>query len=899
MKKRILSLFMVIAMTSTTMCGLLGINPKADAETDVTVYDVANGTDGWYVEGGGTIAGDPTNGLVFTVTADNARVRYDFNPIDATGKYIEMDMYIGDSAVANSMISPGFILCSGPAKWNPADFPNGYWDGVNWLEPYRNHGVYHVGWNHIAIPVPPKVGTAATDWDSAQLRSILLTFSTGAWSATSTCTFKNIKITSTVYKTNPINTSKTKVLSNCDTVSNGSVGITADGSHSADVLPTAGWGFNKSATEWNLTYMQISPDRTEGFGSLAANGLTGGVSLEYLAETPINVVGYQNLEFDMYIDNPAYMNSFPTKGVDISSAGTYTSNSQWTTSMPNFPLDNLQAGWNHIVLPISQVSGHDPNSPAIDYSAINYFRLFIVGGSATAGANIMLDNIVFTAPKITNILAAPADINVVKGTAIGSVTLPTTVTVQLSDSTTASVPVTWDKSSYDANTVGKYTFPGTLDLTELAIENPDNVSTSVKVNVVQTVTPPILYDAPTQANILGWHPQMGTVVYDANYGAKWTFSDAISRIRYDFEPIDTTPYKFVEIDMYIGSDEVANSINTLGFTFLSGDTAYDPAADPSLDHYWDGVNWLSKDRNRAYVKGWNHIVVAIPSAADQDNAGAPAPVVNWDPTKFRSIILTPQNGDGTKKFAADSMISFKNITLTKEHVKPVDKGLNPNKNIEYTPFLDCDTLTGWTLNGVVAGLTLTDDHTEGLKAIAYSVKTSSEQNSGGATIEAVLTKPVDASKSKYLEFDFWVDDPAIFLKFDLVGLDISSSGGCAKDDTQWFNQAGGYFENMVLKKGWNHMKLPFAAGNNNPNGTGNDTGKTDFSKINYFRLFMVNNRGEVDANVKIDNIIFTTGRINPKTGDNGFGIAFMMAVMGLSVLVIGSSKIMRKTIRTK
>ena len=74
--------------------------------------------------------------------------------------------------------------------------------------------------------------------------------------------------------------------------------------------------------------------------------------------------------------------------------------------------------------------------------------------------------IVSPPPLTVTSVSAIADINVAYGTALDEVELPATVSVTLSDSSSATLDVTWDDGNpvYDSTTAGTYTFTGILTL---------------------------------------------------------------------------------------------------------------------------------------------------------------------------------------------------------------------------------------------------------------------------------------------------------------------------------------------------------------------------------------------------------------------------------------------------
>jgi hypothetical protein len=97
----------------------------------------------------------------------------------------------------------------------------------------------------------------------------------------------------------------------------------------------------------------------------------------------------------------------------------------------------------------------------------------------------------------------PPDINVASGTTIGSVSLPATVQVDLSNGITGSADATWDTSSYNGSIAGTYTFPGTLSNLPEGAANPNNLTASVNVIVGTSAT-----TEPIQVNINGSPLQM-------------------------------------------------------------------------------------------------------------------------------------------------------------------------------------------------------------------------------------------------------------------------------------------------------------------------------------------------------------------------------------------------------
>lgn len=83
-------------------------------------------------------------------------------------------------------------------------------------------------------------------------------------------------------------------------------------------------------------------------------------------------------------------------------------------------------------------------------------------------------------------VAAQSDVNVLAGESFYRLTLPSTVVVTLSDASTPSYNVTWQKGSYSFSTVGTQALTGTLTLPD-GVTNPGNVTASI--NVVSSYSP--------------------------------------------------------------------------------------------------------------------------------------------------------------------------------------------------------------------------------------------------------------------------------------------------------------------------------------------------------------------------------------------------------------------------
>ena|GEM_PF-2662181 len=77
------------------------------------------------------------------------------------------------------------------------------------------------------------------------------------------------------------------------------------------------------------------------------------------------------------------------------------------------------------------------------------------------------------------------DIQVANGTSLENANLPTTVQINLSNTTTISASITWNAGNpaYDATQAGTYTFTGTLSNLPTGVTNPEGLTASVNVVV--------------------------------------------------------------------------------------------------------------------------------------------------------------------------------------------------------------------------------------------------------------------------------------------------------------------------------------------------------------------------------------------------------------------------------
>lgn len=98
-------------------------------------------------------------------------------------------------------------------------------------------------------------------------------------------------------------------------------------------------------------------------------------------------------------------------------------------------------------------------------------------------ASVTVNVATMTTPNIDSV-GSLSDIGVVSGTSMGAISLPSSVTVNLSNATTSGAAITWNGGTpaYDGNTPGTYVFSGTLN-TGASMTNTNNLKASVNVVV--------------------------------------------------------------------------------------------------------------------------------------------------------------------------------------------------------------------------------------------------------------------------------------------------------------------------------------------------------------------------------------------------------------------------------
>ncbi|HIW74680.1 MAG TPA: hypothetical protein H9684_10180 [Firmicutes bacterium] len=121
---------------------------------------------------------------------------------------------------------------------------------------------------------------------------------------------------------------------------------------------------------------------------------------------------------------------------------------------------------------------------------------------------------------------------------------------------------------------------------------------------------------------------------------------------------------------------------------------------------------------------------------------------------------------------------------------------------------------------------------------------------------------VDATKAKYLEFDFFVDDTAKLKKNETenAGMVISLSGGDQQDI--WKQRAMYWFQDELTQSGWTHIRIDLSQ---EPNG-GYNGGETDFTEV--FGVIVAASEA-CEATVRVANVALTTDDVvTPSKPDN-------------------------------
>lgn len=146
------------------------------------------------------------------------------------------------------------------------------------------------------------------------------------------------------------------------------------------------------------------------------------------------------------------------------------------------------------VITISLDNAISPQDTAVkvSYSKTGTDNL-VIDGTANEFNNFSNVPVKNNTVSVSSVVSIP-QIDVANGTLLASIGLPNTVTLNLSDSSTTNVNVTWDNGTpvYNDAVAGTYTFSGTFNVSG-NISNPNNIAATVDVVVAEApivVTPP-------------------------------------------------------------------------------------------------------------------------------------------------------------------------------------------------------------------------------------------------------------------------------------------------------------------------------------------------------------------------------------------------------------------------
>jgi len=136
--------------------------------------------------------------------------------------------------------------------------------------------------------------------------------------------------------------------------------------------------------------------KTAGYSSLMLTMQENSVNDTTFA-TPIDATGYDALEFDLYVANPALLKAeFADTGIELSSQGTCDDGELSWTIADLVASHKIKEGWNHITL-LFRDGKLDSKNAEFDPCAINYFRMYFVGTpSKYQGATLGIDNVRLT-----------------------------------------------------------------------------------------------------------------------------------------------------------------------------------------------------------------------------------------------------------------------------------------------------------------------------------------------------------------------------------------------------------------------------------------------------------------------------------------------------------------------
>lgn len=149
------------------------------------------------------------------------------------------------------------------------------------------------------------------------------------------------------------------------------------------------------------SFVRDTEDRISGSSSLKTNVGTGFVNSIKFA-TPVNGTGYDAVEFDLYVSDPALFDKFQGEGkndgFEVTSSGTWDQAEicwrlpQMKAGIENGPV----AGWNHVVLFIRDAGTSAGDAGDFDITKINFIRFFMVNEDPDTGIELKLDNVRLT-----------------------------------------------------------------------------------------------------------------------------------------------------------------------------------------------------------------------------------------------------------------------------------------------------------------------------------------------------------------------------------------------------------------------------------------------------------------------------------------------------------------------
>ena len=209
---------------------------------------------------------------------------------------------------------------------------------------------------------------------------------------------------------------------------------------------------------------------------------------------------------------------------------------------------------SEIILTLNNNIEHTDTNVKVNYNKTGTHNIIQQGTSKEISdfANLSVANNVIGITSVETL----SSINVDHGTPLNNISLPTTVTVNLSNSTTTSAAITWDGGTpvYDPDTAGTYSFSGTLSLPS-DVFNPENIKATVDVIVSEVSIPTVttigaisditvpygtelsnvelpttvsigLNNSTTTSAAITWDG--GTPVYDPDTAGTYSFSGTLS-----------------------------------------------------------------------------------------------------------------------------------------------------------------------------------------------------------------------------------------------------------------------------------------------------------------------------------------------------------------------------------